>query len=295
MQTLIPSPDLTLTIRPGTAADADACGEICYEAFKAISTQHNFPPDFPTPAVAHGLISMLFSQPDLYYSVVAEVGGRIVGSNFLQEGCAIAGVGPITVASDIQNASVGRHLMATVLDRAQQQGFAGVRLLQATFHNRSLSLYTKLGFDVQEPLANIQGPPLNLQIPGYPVRPATEADLPGCDRLCQEVHGFTRSHELLATIRQGSATVVEHDSRITGYATLIGFFGHAVGETNEDLKALIGAAPAFEGSGFMLPSRNSHLFRWCLEHGLRVVQPMTLMSLGLYNQPKGVFLPSILF
>jgi len=48
--------------------------------------------------------------------------------------------------------------------------------------------------------------------------------------------------ERLYAIQRGTATVVEHDGRITGYATTIGFFGHAVGETNEDLKALIGAA-----------------------------------------------------
>ena len=59
--------------------------------------------------------------------------------------------------------------------------------------------------------------------------------------------------------------------------------------------ALIGAAPRVEGPGFLLPTRNSELFRWCLAQGLRVVQPMTLMSLGLYNEPKGAFLPSILY
>jgi hypothetical protein len=96
-------------------------------------------------------------------------------------------------------------------------------------------------------------------------------------------------------IQQGTATVVEHNHRITGYATVIGFFGHAVGESNEDLKALIGAAPNFEGPGFLLPTRNSQLFRWCLQQGLRVVQPATLMSFGVYNQPSGAFLPSILF
>jgi len=53
-------------------------------------------------------------------------------------------------------------------------GFAGVRLVQAAFHNRSLSLYTKLGFDVQEPLVNLQGSALELNIPGYAVRPAIE-------------------------------------------------------------------------------------------------------------------------
>jgi hypothetical protein len=75
----------------------------------------------------------------------------------------------------------------------------------------------------------------------------------------------------------------------------MGFFGHAIGETNEELKALIGAAPEFLGPGFLLPTRNAELFRWCLEHGLRVVQPMTLMSIGLYNEPAGAFLASVLY
>jgi hypothetical protein len=44
-----------------------------------------------------------------------------------------------------------------------------------------------------------------------------------------------------------------------------------------------------------MPSRNAELFRWCLASGLRVVEPMMLMSLGLYNEPKGAFLPSILY
>jgi hypothetical protein len=28
---------------------------------------------------------------------------------------------------------------------------------------------------------------------------------------------------------------------------------------------------------------------------LRVVQPMTLMSVGLYNEPRGAFMPSVLY
>jgi hypothetical protein len=65
-----------------------------------------------------------------------------------------------------------------------------------------------------------------------------------------------------------------------------GWFAHAVGESNEELKALIGAAPAYLGPGFLLPIRNTELFRWCLEQGLRVGQVMTLMSIGLYNEPQ---------
>jgi hypothetical protein len=61
------------------------------------------------------------------------------------------------------------------------------------------------------------------------------------------------------------------------------------------LKALIGAAKSFVGPGFLLPTRNAELFRWCLANGLRVTQPMTLMSLGLYSEPAGTFLPSITY
>jgi len=93
----------------------------------------------------------------------------------------------------------------------------------------------------------------------------------------------------------GSASVVEHAGRITGYATGIAFFAHAVAETLTGLQALIGAATEFGGPGFLVPTRNAKLLRWCLTHGLRVVQPMTLMSLGLYNEPRGAYLPSIAY
>jgi hypothetical protein len=68
-----------------------------------------------------------------------------------------------------------------------------------------------------------------------------------------------------------------------------------VGKSNEELKALIGAAPGYPGPGFLLPTLNIELFRWCLEQGLRVVQVMTLMSISPYNEPAGICLPSVLY
>ncbi len=285
---------MSLRLRPGMPDDVGACASICHAAFAAISARHAFPPDFPSTEPAEQLIAWLLSRSDIY-SVVAETDGRVVGSNFLWETAPIVGVGPITVDAAAQDSAVGRRLMEDVLARARDRRFAGVRLVQAAYHNRSLALYTKLGFDAREPLTVLQGPALGVAVPGYAVRPATEADLAACNALHLRLHGFERGRDLLVAIEQGIATVVEHDGRITGYATGIGFFGHAVGEGNEDLKALIGAAPAFAGPGFLLPTRNGELFRWCLAHGLRVVQPMTLMSLGLYNEPAGAFLPSVLY
>ena len=285
---------MEIELRQGVAADAEVCGKICYEAFTTIAKAHNFTPDFPSEEIAIGLISFLLSHPG-FYSVVAELDGRIVGSNFLDERSVVAGLGPITVDPTVQNRRVGRQLMENAHERAAKKKFSSVRLIQAGYHTRSLSLYSKLGYTVREPLACIQGAILNAKVSGCDVLKAAEADLEACNRVCQKVHGHDRSGELKDAIAKGTATVVERGGRLTGYATVIGFFGHAVGENNDDVKALIGAATEFTGPGFLLPTRNGELFQWCLEQGLRVTQPMTLMTKGFYNEPSGAFLPSILY
>ncbi|MGH9502405.1 MAG: GNAT family N-acetyltransferase [Terriglobales bacterium] len=283
-----------VAVRRARAEDAPICGRICYEAFTRISIEHAFPPDFPSAEVATGVLSRMFDHPG-FYCVVAESGGRIVGSNCLDERSAVAGVGPITIDPEVQNKGVGRTLMEAVLARSAERGFEGTRLLQAAFHNRSLSLYTKLGFDTREPISTMQGPPIKSPTPGYSVRPARMSDLEECNRLCRRVHGHDRNGELRDAIAQGSAVVAEREGRIAAYATVIGFFGHMVGETNSDVQSLIASADAFLGSGILVPTRNAGLFRWCLENTLRVVQPMTLMTVGRYNEPRGAYLPSILY
>lgn len=284
----------SVNLRPGRPDDAESCGYICYEAFKTISEHHNFPQDFPAPEMAVELLTFLLAHKAVY-SVVAEIDGKVVGSNFLWQMEQIAGIGPITVDPKSQNSSVGKRLMNDVIHHAEERGFASVRLVQAAYHSRSLSLYTKLGFDTREPLSLINGPALNFKMSSHVVRPATENDREACNALCFRIHGHTRNLELVDAINQGTANVVEQDGRITGYATSISFLGHAMGASNEDLKALIGAATEFQGPGFLLPTRNSEVFRWCLEKGLRVVQPMTLMSKGLYNEPRGAFIPSVIY
>src|ERR1700722_9722349 len=129
-----------LVLRNATPEDSAACGQICFDAFSRINTAHGFPCDFPTPEVTTGLLSTMFSNPG-FFCVVAEEGGRIVGSNCLDERSVICGVGPITIDSGVQNLGVGRKLMQAVMDRAHGRAAAGIRLGQAAFHNRSLSLY----------------------------------------------------------------------------------------------------------------------------------------------------------
>ena len=283
-----------MNIRDASKADSQMCGRVMYDAFRDLAQRHNFPPDFPSAEAATDVVSMLIGAPG-FYGVVAEEAGKVVGSNFMDERSPIFGIGPISVSPVVQNRAIGRRLMDAALERAAAQKAVGVRLVQAGYHNRSLCLYTKLGFVTREPLSLLQGATLNAKFTGYDVRRAEVRDVEACNKLCIEVHGFYRDRELRDAIRTHSASVVEHLGNITGYATSIGFLAHAVAKTNQDLKALIGAATEFPGPGFLLPTRNHEVFGWCLNRGLKLVFQMTLMSTGLYNEPAGAYLPSILY
>jgi hypothetical protein len=100
---------MPLTLHLGTPDDADRCGTICYEAFTAIAEYHQFSSDFPSPQVAIANFARRLSHPG-YAVVVAELDGRIVGSNVLDERSTMAGVGPITV--DPTNTGVWHMLCA---------------------------------------------------------------------------------------------------------------------------------------------------------------------------------------
>jgi GNAT superfamily N-acetyltransferase len=281
-------------LRRGAPRDAPECGRICFQAFASLANRHSFPKDFPSPEVASDLMAFLLAHPG-FYATVAELDGRISGSNFLDERSQIGGIGPISVDPNTQSKGVGRRLMEDVLERARARRFAGVRLVQAGYNNQTLCLYTKLGFRTREPLSLVSGSLPRVKLAGYDVRSADQTDIETCNQLCRSVHGHDRAGEIEEAVRNGTATVVEHLGRVTGYATSIGFFAHAVSETNEGMIALIGAAVSISGPGILVPTRNYGLFSWCLENNLGLVQQMTLMSSGLYYEPTGVYLPSVLY
>jgi len=107
------------------------------------------------------------------------------------------------------------------------------------------------------------------------------------------VHGHNRAGEVGEAIAVGGARVVERLGRITGYTTGITYFSHSVAETNDDLEALIGAAADFGTPGFLVPLANTALFRWSLAHGLRVFFVVNMMTIGIYQEPAGAFMPSV--
>ena len=117
-----------IELRRGAPDDSVKCGHICFDAFKSLAERHGFPPDFPSPEIASGLLSMLLQHPG-FYAVVALGDGEIVGSNFMDERSEIVGIGPISVDPATQKRGVGRVLMEHVLDRAAERRVPGVRLV----------------------------------------------------------------------------------------------------------------------------------------------------------------------
>jgi predicted N-acetyltransferase YhbS len=286
---------MTMRIREMRAEDVEECGRICFAAFRGIAEAHNFRPDFPTPERAIQLMQMLFENADVF-SVVAEREAQVIGSNHLMEYDAIRAVGPITVDPQAQAKGAGRMLMEAVIERGKPS--VGVRLVQDAFNTASLSLYASLGFEVREPLALMEGQ-LHGDVPAdVIVRALREEDYASCAELCRLVHGFDRLNELKHTPPFLTSFVAVREGRVTAYAAAPQFWAlnHAVAETLSDMCALLtGASNLMHGEpmSFLLPTRQSELFRWCLQKGLRVMKPLTLMSMGEYHEPRSCYLPSV--
>ncbi len=279
--------------------DADKVGTIIFNAFSIIAQKHGFTSDFPSIDIAKDATSSLLSNPN-FYSVIAKEDSNVIGINFLDERSnKVTGIGPLAVDPKSQNKGVGRQLMINTMQRSSGKNFAGIRLLQASYHNRSLALYASLRFETREPISTMQGKPIQAATPGRTVRTATIDDVDYCNDICQQIHGHDRNGEIIDSIKQGSAKVVIHLGKISGYTCGLDFFNHSVGLTNDDLKALIASAATddgnYGGSGILIPTRNTQLFHWCLNNGLKLVQQLLLMTVGMYNEPAGSYMPSILY
>jgi predicted N-acetyltransferase YhbS len=113
---------MDIKLRTATPDDAQRCGTICFEAFRAIANQHGFPPDVSSAEVTIGLLAKMIPDPR-FYAIVAEIDNQVVGSNFMDERSAIAGIGPITIDPTVQNRGIGRALMGDCMTRAQSAAF----------------------------------------------------------------------------------------------------------------------------------------------------------------------------
>jgi predicted N-acetyltransferase YhbS len=284
-----------IRVRPIETGDIDACGRAAFESHRCVAEVNNFPPEHPSVEFAIGLISAKVRDPRAR-GWVAERNDKVIGSVFLNDfsPAPVAVIGPLTVHPNYEGGT-GRALMEAAIQEARLRGIESLRLVQSPAHLRSLSLYTKLGFELREPLVLVESR-LGKQVePPATVRIATQNDARACNALCEEVHGFVRSFEVDQAIQQQSARVLERDGQIRAYTTAIGLRGHSIAQSTDDLIALVSQTPYSPGPGFFVPLRNGTLVRWLLQRGLKLLWPANLMSLGAYTEPNGAFFPSIAF
>jgi GNAT superfamily N-acetyltransferase len=290
---------MDITIRSAMDADADECGRICYEGFRAVNERHGFPPIFPSMEIATRRVAAFIRHPAVF-SIVAKSsngGGRIVGFKFLSERDPIRAIGPIVIDPAVQERGIGRRLMEAALDRAH--GARGVRLLQEAYNVQSLSLYAMLGFEARELFVVMAGAPSMPPPPDWQIRPLMEADLQECESLYERVQGHSRTNELRDALVTGTPIVAIRGERVCAYlaSPTNWLANHGVSETEDDMRSLLlGAARmAKDPLSFLLPVCRAALFRWCLAQGLRTIRPMTLMTIGEYGDPQGVYFPSVLY
>ena len=233
---------------------------------------------------------------DGFAGLVVERDGTVVGAAFVDERGPIAGIGPVVVDPAAQDDGVGRALMEAAVARVARARRRGIRLVQTAYHYRSLALYAKLGFVVREPLSVVQGVGPGRRRRGRRRRGRRLDDVGACDALCARVHGHERDGELRDAIAAGHGLVVERAGAVTGYATGVGYGWHAVGETQRGPDG-----PARRRRRCSWASASScrratpSSFAGASSRGLRIVQQSTLMTIGLYNEPAGAWLPSVVY
>ena len=171
-----------------------------------------------------------------------------------------------------------------------------MRLVQEAFNTHAMGLYAALGFEVKEPLARVVGRPRSVPPAGVEIRPLRAGDLEACAGICRRVHGITRTGDLQDALAHFRTVAVVRDGRLVAYTYEVfrGTLAWGVAEREADMHALLtGAARALDlPLAFLLPTRQASFFRWCLDEGVRVEKPLTLMAMGQYQEPRGCWFPS---
>ncbi|MEG4889831.1 GNAT family N-acetyltransferase [Microcoleus sp. F8-D3] len=285
-----------MVIRRATHEDIDVCAAITYKAFKDISDRHQFPhTDFPTQEFSTEIISLLIESP-LFFDIVAESSGAVVGCGFMDERNPIRGIGPVSVDRTFQGRGTGREIMKTLLERGRDA--AGIRLVQESFNMASLSLYASMGFEVKEPFVLMEGKFRSQPQHGFEVRQMTSEDVEECAALCEKLCGCDRTSEIEHALNDFSPFAACRQGQIVAYTCAVSAFSHSVAETEADMQALLLGAAAYSSEelvSFHLPLRYASLFRWCLQEGLRSIKPMVVMAVGEYRPPEGCWFPSFVY
>jgi len=92
----IEPPAIGLIVREATPEDGDDCGRIFYDAFESIATRHNLPIEPSSREFTRFMAGEMLAN-DGFVGLVADRGGEVLGSAFVDERTAIAGIGPVSM------------------------------------------------------------------------------------------------------------------------------------------------------------------------------------------------------
>ena len=289
---------MSVIIRAPKISDIKPCGRILYEAFKNINERHGYKNiEVPNPESGSQLAAFCIKNP-LFFGVVAELDGKVVGSTFTDErNKEICGYSSISVDTSVQGKGIGCRLVNAALERSRSRGSKCIRFLQHTFNRHSLGLYTSLGFEVKELVVLLASKLRERGLGDIEIREMTDGDLNECSALCEKVYGFGRTRELRDSLHLFNPFVALRDGNITAYVSSPDTWcqNHGVAETDNDMIALLQGirSETTKPLYIFVPARRTGLFRKFLNMGWRVVKPFTLMAMGDYNEPIGCYLSSI--
>jgi hypothetical protein len=160
--------EVPVTLRVPTPADVDFLAHQWQESYNSSAAQLHEAPVFPTLASAHAMVSSYVADKVGLLAVQAGKGESgsdgelILASAFndesdIHEPGGVVGCGPWTVGWGSVAQGVGRTLLGALVEGSLQRGARSLRLLQGATNNASFALYSKLGFEVREPLEFLTG------------------------------------------------------------------------------------------------------------------------------------------
>ena len=289
-------PSMDITIRRATEFDAENCGRIGYEGFRAINERHGLALNFPSAEAASQRLLVAIRNP-LVFGAVAETSGRILAFVFSSERDPICAVGPIVTAAAFQGQGVGRQLLNALRPRTRcTRCLPASECVQCAFPLPLCGAWVRM---LREHFVVMAGSPQSAPSSEWEIRHLMELDVPQCEKLHQRVHGYSRTNELRDAILMATPIVALRGGLVRAYmaAPTNWLANHGVSETEEDMQALfLGAAKVVQGAlSCLIPVRRATLFRWCLQQRLRSINLMTLMTIGEYQEPQGSYFPSILY
>lgn len=282
-------------IRRAGRADAQACGRVLYEAFRALGQPTSARGSYASEAAAAVAVNWMLRSGQFQGEVLEDPGDRITGCVFWQECDGAIGFGPLAVDPSAQGVGVGTRLLQGLCARADAEVLP-IYATQAAHNSASLGLYVRMGFDVVGGLSLLERQ--GTSRPADPrARPMQPEDVPACARLCRQALGFSRERELTLAARGGSGLVLPGPGdELAGYATGFDVPGHAVLRDEGGFDTLLEAAWSEPGALVMVPTQRTGLVRTALERGWRIVQQRTLIARnGAYGVGDAIVLPSTYF